>query len=229
MCRSCAVKARRSPAQYLLLRLTWRETSVLRAQEVVKMKSRRDVLALCPVTKAGDIPVAWVYPLTAFAPTPLQNLSEPRKERSENLAAHKTRGGFAPREARHSFAIETLPKPGGFRSHPYLYTCVRCKWSFRVNDRPGSIITLDDAGHPLPEPECTRRAVTFAGGPCPAFGPIVGGRATELQSRGWLARGRYRLARRLEMLWRRWSGEEPGRIPTDPSATTMIMAEDLLR
>lgn len=193
------------------------------------MKPRREVRALWPVTKAGDIPVSWVYLLTEFAPTPFQYRSEPRRERSEKPVARKTRDGFTPREARHSFAIEALPKSGILKSRPYLYTCVRCKWSFRVNDRAGSIITLDDAGRPLPEPESSRRSATFAGGPCSAFGPIIGGRITEMQSRGWLAGMRHRLARRLEMLWRRWNGEEPGRRSADPSATTIIMAEDLLR
>src|ERR1017187_7335920 len=58
----------------------------------------------------------------------------------------------------------TLPRP-----QPYLYTCVRCKWIFRVNDSHGSIIALDGLGRRLPEPENSKRIVTFRRGQCPAF------------------------------------------------------------
>ena len=53
--------------------------------------------------------------------------------------------------------------------NPGLYTCVRCKWIFRVNDSRGSIIALDGLGRRLPEPENSKRIVTFRRGQCPAF------------------------------------------------------------
>jgi hypothetical protein len=76
---------------------------------------------------------------------------------------------FTAEEMHHHFAIEALGKPGRFRSQPYLYTCVRCKWRFRINDPRGSIIALDGLGRQLPEPENTKRALTFHLGPCSAF------------------------------------------------------------
>lgn len=76
---------------------------------------------------------------------------------------------FSAQEMRHHFAIENLEKPGTFRPQPYLYTCVRCKWIFRINDSRGSIIALDGLGRPLAEPENSKRIVTFQQGPCPAF------------------------------------------------------------
>ncbi len=76
---------------------------------------------------------------------------------------------FAAEETRHHFAIEALEKPGSFRPQPYLYTCVRCRWIFRINDSRGSIIALDGLGRRLPEPENSKRIVTFHRGPCPAF------------------------------------------------------------
>jgi hypothetical protein len=76
---------------------------------------------------------------------------------------------LATEEIRHRFAIEPLGKLGSFRSQPYLYTCVRCCWIFRINDPPGSIIALDGLGRRLLEPENAKRALTFHGGPCPAF------------------------------------------------------------
>src|SRR5208282_6817968 len=76
---------------------------------------------------------------------------------------------FSAEEMRHHFAIETLGKPGSLRPQPYLSTCVRCRWIFRINDSRGSIIALDGLGRRLPEPENSKRIVTFHRGPCPAF------------------------------------------------------------
>ena len=72
-------------------------------------------------------------------------------------------------EARHQFAIETLDRQETAGAQPYLYTCVRCKWIFRINDSRGSIIALDGLGRHLAEPENSKRIVTFHRGPCPAF------------------------------------------------------------
>jgi hypothetical protein len=81
----------------------------------------------------------------------------------------KRKPAFTAEEPRHSFAIEALERPGAFRPQPYLYTCVRCRWIFRLNDTRGSIIALDGLGRHLPEPENAKRIVTFHRGPCPAF------------------------------------------------------------
>jgi hypothetical protein len=79
---------------------------------------------------------------------------------------------FTAEETRHHFAIEALEKPGSFHPQPYLYTCVRCRWIFRLNDSRGSIIALDGLGRRLAEPENAKRIVTFHRGPCPAF-PVL--------------------------------------------------------
>jgi hypothetical protein len=79
---------------------------------------------------------------------------------------------FTAEETRHHFAIEALEKPGSFRTQPYLYTCVRCRWIYRLNDSRGSIIALDGLGRRLAEPENAKRIVTFHRGPCPAF-PVL--------------------------------------------------------
>jgi hypothetical protein len=84
----------------------------------------------------------------------------------------RRRMAFTAEETRHHFAIEALEKPGSFRPQPYLYTCVRCRWIFRLNDSRGSIIALDGLGRHLPEPENVKRIVTFHRGPCPAF-PVL--------------------------------------------------------
>ena len=88
---------------------------------------------------------------------------------SERAPRFKRRLAFTAEETRHHYAIEALEKPGSFRPQPYLYTCVRCRWIFRVNDSRGSIVALDGLGRRLAEPENAKRIVTFHRGPCPAF------------------------------------------------------------
>ena len=102
--------------------------------------------------------------------------------------ARRFQGAFSPREARHNFVVEILPKPAWNKSRPYLYTCARCKWAYRVNDSAGSIIPLDGKGEPLPEPLRSRRAAAFAEGPCGAFPAYALERPTRAASGGWLRR-----------------------------------------
>jgi hypothetical protein len=102
-------------------------------------------------------------------------ISQPKSARAPLSATQRNgrkRPAFTAEEARHHFAIEALDKSGPFRSQPYLYTCVRCKWIFRINDSRGSVIALDGLGRHLPEPENAKRVLTFHRGPCPAF-PIL--------------------------------------------------------
>jgi hypothetical protein len=95
--------------------------------------------------------------------------SSPTPQRAPRM---RRRMAFTAEETRHHFAIEALEKPGSFRPQPYLYTCVRCRWIFRLNDSRGSIVALDGLGRRLPEPENAKRIVTFHRGPCPAF-PVL--------------------------------------------------------
>ena len=71
----------------------------------------------------------------------------------------------------HLFAIKVLDKlPGFFKPHRYLYHCVRCKWSFVVNDgRRGALRPIAEEGTTLTRDEVVARASTFAAGPCPAM------------------------------------------------------------
>lgn len=73
--------------------------------------------------------------------------------------------------ARHSYAIKVLGKlPGLFQPQRYAYYCVRCKWSFLVNDgRRGVVTALDESGQPLERIEAAQRVGTFTDGPCPAM------------------------------------------------------------
>lgn len=98
--------------------------------------------------------------------------TEPSSIKQESGGRFRRKMAFTAEETRHHFAIEALDKPGSFRPQPYLYTCVRCRWIFRINDSRGSIIALDGLGRRLPEPENSKRIVTFHRGPCPAF-PVI--------------------------------------------------------
>jgi len=98
------------------------------------------------------------------------------------------RNAFSLDEARHNFIIETLSRPAWYKSRPYLYTCARCKWAFRVNDFPGSIIPLDPDGRALPEPARSWRIGTFAQGPCGAFAALAGRRDTQARRPSWIRR-----------------------------------------
>jgi hypothetical protein len=193
------------------------------------MKVVRDTRAARPLSKAGHLPVMGVYPwisVTAIHPrwrSDPQGTSTARKP-PKNAA-------LALQERRHSYAIEALPRSENVTSsRPYLYMCVRCKWTFRVADRPGSIISIDQTGEPLAEPENSHRAATFSVGPCPAFkDPLFSKRSVEIPALGRFARARYRVMRQLSTMWRRWTGESAREIRMDPAATRTIMAEDLLR
>jgi hypothetical protein len=76
---------------------------------------------------------------------------------------------ITPESLRHNYAIRALEKPGLFQPRPYVYTCVRCRYSFIVNESRGSILSVDRNGTPLPEPENTTRIETLADGPCPSL------------------------------------------------------------
>jgi hypothetical protein len=72
---------------------------------------------------------------------------------------------------RHSYAIKVLGKlPGLFQPQRYAYYCVRCKWSFVVNDGKRGVVTaLDVGGKQLERVEAAERVATFTDGPCPAM------------------------------------------------------------
>lgn len=79
---------------------------------------------------------------------------------------------FSPREMRHEFAIGA-PKTAADSRRLRLYHCIRCKQSFRVDDRWGSVAPLDQNGNLLQGREALERLATFGQGPCPAFGRLV--------------------------------------------------------
>jgi hypothetical protein len=138
------------------------------------MKSNREIqprpLTAFFGTKVDEISFLQLHQMDLFAAlgNPVHE-GIPFSATQEGTARTRRKMAFVAEEMRHHFAIETLDRPGPLRPQPYLYTCVRCKWIFRVNDSRGSIIALDGLGRRLPEPENSKRIVTFRRGQCPAF------------------------------------------------------------
>ena len=139
-----------------------------------------------------------LYSKAGSAPLPSPTLPRPRVPRGNSAAgltsipssgqARNFRGAFSPEQARHNFIIESLSKPSWYGSRPYLYTCARCKWAFRVNDSPGSIVALDKNVEALPEPARSRRIDTFMRGPCGVFPDFAIARETQARRPGWIRR-----------------------------------------
>jgi hypothetical protein len=128
--------------------------------------------------KVDGISLMQVHPLDPYplihlpsdAPlTRSRSTGTPLSATKRNSGRTRQRPAFTSDETRHHFAIEALDKSGPSRPQPYLYTCVRCRWMFRINDTRGSVIALDGLGRRLLEPENAKRVVTFQRGPCPAF------------------------------------------------------------
>jgi hypothetical protein len=117
---------------------------------------------------ATPMPIAKVgFPL----PTPFISnanvFDSSNRDTAQNVQSSVRR--FSVEDLRHNFAIKALQKPGLFKPRPYLYICVRCRYTFLVNRRRGSIEALDRERRLIPEPENSARLATFAEGPCTAF------------------------------------------------------------
>ncbi|HUA32663.1 MAG TPA: hypothetical protein VMA09_03615 [Candidatus Binataceae bacterium] len=76
-----------------------------------------------------------------------------------------------PSEHRHEYVVKSLGRlPGLLKPHRYVYLCLRCKWTFVVNDgRRGVISAVDHDLAPLPEHQATERLASFGAGPCPSL------------------------------------------------------------
>jgi hypothetical protein len=107
-------------------------------------------------------------------------LVNPRKPKTDEHIASPP-PAFSPNEMRHNFAIWPLKDSDTSKGRWHLYSCVRCKWSFRIDDRGGSVIPLDQNGSELQKCETAERLATFDVGPCPVFHGLAGsGRLTQV-------------------------------------------------
>jgi hypothetical protein len=76
---------------------------------------------------------------------------------------------FSSGEMWHSFAIWSLDEETASGRRLHVYYCLRCKWSFSVDDRRDSVTPLDLNGRPIQGIEAAERLATFDLGPCPVF------------------------------------------------------------
>jgi hypothetical protein len=83
---------------------------------------------------------------------------------------------------RHNFAIWVMGrKPGWFKPQRYVYRCLRCKWTFIVNDEHnGSVRVAADRAGQMTSAEERRRLASFVDGPCPGY-QIAAEKIEELQ------------------------------------------------
>ena len=191
------------------------------------MKVVRDTPSAWPLGNAGYLPVMGTYPWNSVASAHLR-WRAPRAEHQPHENPRTTPRWLCGND---DTVLPLKLYPGVKSPHrvrTYICAC-SAKWTFRVNDHAGSIISIDQTGGPLAEPENSRRAATFSIGPCPVFkDPLDRKRTIEIPPLGWFARTKHSLMRRVSAMWRRWSGERAREIPIDPTATTTIMADDLL-
>jgi hypothetical protein len=135
-------------------------------------------------------------------------LVNPRMPQPDDRHAGSADPLFSAAEMRHNFAIWALEKSATSRRQLHLYHCVRCKWSFRVDDYSASVAPLDENGNPIQKLEAAQRLATFGAGPCPAFSRLIGhGRLTQVVTRREVLRGR--LAALFHSMGRIW--KEPNR------------------
>jgi hypothetical protein len=91
-------------------------------------------------------------PLVNDSRVPFRGLAlvNSRKPNAADRSARPAGPLFSAHGMRHNFAIWALEKSGTSRRHLHVYYCVRCKWSFLVNDFSGSVTPLDQNGNPIP-------------------------------------------------------------------------------
>ncbi len=69
---------------------------------------------------------------------------------------------------RHKYAITHLGQADGWiRPHRYRYMCVRCRWTFQIENRRGDPIAIGPDDLPIIGEEGRLRMASFASGPCP--------------------------------------------------------------
>jgi hypothetical protein len=102
------------------------------------------------------------------------------KPRKPELSQKRPPSGdpiFSRAEMRHNFAIWALETDAASGRRLHLYYCLRCKWTFRVDDR-WTVVTvtpLDANGRPIQTSEAAERLATFGSGPCPVFSRLTAG------------------------------------------------------
>jgi hypothetical protein len=133
--------------------------------------------------KCTPQPLKTRKPLHTNVRFPGLSLIQPRKPQPESSPVYRNSSEplFSAVEMRHSFAIWALKEHPGSGRRLHLYYCLRCKWSFSVDDRRGSVTPLTSEGKPIEGRNAAARLATFGLGPCPVFdGLIASSRLTQV-------------------------------------------------
>jgi hypothetical protein len=101
-------------------------------------------------------------------------LIRPRAPEQPQRKAQARPPAFSSAEMRHNFAIWSLDNEASCGRRLHLYYCLRCKWSFSVDDRRDSVTPLNLNGYPVHGVEAADRLATFSLGPCPVFSHRTG-------------------------------------------------------
>ena len=101
-------------------------------------------------------------------------LIRPRAPERPQRKAQARPPAFSSAEMRHSFAIWSLHEETASGRRLHLYYCLRCKWSFAVDDHRGSVTPLDLNGYPVQGVEAADRLAKFSLGPCSVFSHWIG-------------------------------------------------------
>jgi hypothetical protein len=105
--------------------------------------------------------------------------ASPSSTYTRGLALRSSNSNSPPRRARsfrtwsatvvrHDFAIWRLETGTLSRQPVHIYFCLRCSWTFTVDDCTGSVTALDQEGRELVGAAAAERLATFSAGPCPA-------------------------------------------------------------
>jgi hypothetical protein len=122
--------------------------------------------------KSALIPSMPVAKIGFALPTPSPSFGGLYCESDFDLSARNVESP-APRvpkpDLKHSFVIRAMKRRGLFKPRLRVYACIRCRYTFLVNERRGVIVAVDRKVQPISNPANSSRIATFQHGPCPAL------------------------------------------------------------
>jgi hypothetical protein len=121
--------------------------------------------------KFALIPSMPVAKIGLAFPTPSSSFGGLYSESDFDLSARNVESpALVPKpDLKHSFVIRAMKRRGIFKPRLRVYACLRCRYTFLVNERRGLIVAVDRKVQLISNPENSSRLATFHHGPCPAL------------------------------------------------------------